>query len=78
MTEPNHSSRCPICKRAISEDAHSTSFPFCSKKCKDTDLENWMTGAYAIPVAPDDLEDLFSEDEMRSILNGLESDEELH
>jgi uncharacterized protein len=28
--------------------------PFCSKRCADIDLNRWLTGTYAIPVAEDE------------------------
>lgn len=39
---------CPICDR----NTHADYRPFCSKRCADVDLAKWLTGAYAIPVAP--------------------------
>jgi len=38
---------CPICGRP----AAAESFPFCSKRCADVDLNRWLKGAYAIPTA---------------------------
>ncbi|GAA6199905.1 DNA gyrase inhibitor YacG [Aquicoccus sp. SU-CL01552] len=43
---------CPVCK-AKTDPAYR---PFCSKRCADIDLGNWLTGAYAVPS--DDPEDL--------------------
>ncbi|WP_319797649.1 DNA gyrase inhibitor YacG [Nitrobacter sp.] len=37
--------RCPICGKP----AISASFPFCSERCRDVDLNRWLSGAYAIP-----------------------------
>ncbi|MBX3584101.1 MAG: DNA gyrase inhibitor YacG [Rhizobiaceae bacterium] len=37
---------CPECGRP-SEREH---YPFCSVRCKNVDLNRWLTGAYAIPV----------------------------
>jgi endogenous inhibitor of DNA gyrase (YacG/DUF329 family) len=31
--------------------------PFCSQRCADADLRQWLTGGYAIPARPDDDED---------------------
>ena len=37
--------KCPMCKQLS-----STKFePFCSEKCANTDLGNWLTGKYYIP-----------------------------
>ena len=45
-------SLCPICKRPLSEDGEYKAVrPFCSKRCADTDLLNWLKGAYALPAA---------------------------
>ena len=44
---------CPICKRPAEADMA----PFCSRRCADADLRQWLTGAYAIPTRPDDEED---------------------
>jgi len=45
---------CPICGRP---DQHRYR-PFCSKRCADADLGNWLGGRYAIPADdPDDLDE---------------------
>ncbi len=31
--------------------------PFCSRRCADVDLGRWLSGAYAVPSAPDEAED---------------------
>lgn len=36
---------CPICDRAT--DANYR--PFCSRRCADLDLSNWLTGRYRVP-----------------------------
>ncbi len=38
---------CPICARPLTRGT----WPFCSKRCADIDLNRWLSGAYAIPVA---------------------------
>jgi uncharacterized protein len=38
---------CPICGKPASGDT----YPFCSKRCADVDLNRWLKGAYAIPSA---------------------------
>ena len=43
------SGRCPIC----GEPALAAFKPFCSRRCADVDLQRWLTGGYAIPVADD-------------------------
>jgi len=44
---------CPVCGKAALPDF----FPFCSKRCTDIDLNRWLSGAYAIPVKPEEEED---------------------
>jgi endogenous inhibitor of DNA gyrase (YacG/DUF329 family) len=48
MADPSDPPRaCPICGKPA-----ATRFrPFCSGRCKDVDLNRWLTGAYAIPAA---------------------------
>lgn len=41
---------CPICRR-LSAAAHA---PFCSPRCQDRDLLNWLKGSYAVPGEPFD------------------------
>jgi len=41
---------CPICARASSR----ATYPFCSKRCADIDLNRWLSGGYAIPAAEAD------------------------
>ena len=36
---------CPIC----SKPAARATYPFCSVRCADIDLNRWLSGAYAIP-----------------------------
>jgi endogenous inhibitor of DNA gyrase (YacG/DUF329 family) len=36
---------CPICGKPATE----TSKPFCSERCRDVDLNRWLSGSYAIP-----------------------------
>ena len=51
MTEPSHPSRaCPICGKPAAERFR----PFCSGRCKDVDLNRWLSGVYAIPAAETD------------------------
>lgn len=38
---------CPICGKPRSTEHH----PFCSTRCKDRDLVNWLQDGYAIPGA---------------------------
>lgn len=40
--------KCPLCRSPVSE-AHA---PFCSARCRDRDLLNWLGEAYAVPGPP--------------------------
>ncbi|MGQ0663660.1 MAG: DNA gyrase inhibitor YacG [Pseudomonadota bacterium] len=44
---------CPICGRPASASYR----PFCSARCKDADLMNWLRGAYRIPTEEPPAED---------------------
>ncbi|MGB6545021.1 MAG: DNA gyrase inhibitor YacG [Candidatus Acidiferrales bacterium] len=52
--------RCPICHTPTDSEKHAD-FPFCSERCRLTDLGNWATGKYRI-AAP-----LFDESEAESL-----------
>jgi len=41
---------CPICGKPAVE----ASLPFCSDRCRDVDLNRWLSDSYAIPGAKDD------------------------
>ena len=47
--------RCAICGKPV-DPGHQ---PFCSARCKDVDLNRWLSGAYTIPGAevPEDEEE---------------------
>lgn len=36
---------CPIC----SQESDPKYRPFCSRRCADLDLGNWLTGRYSMP-----------------------------
>ncbi len=44
---------CPICRKPAIE----ASKPFCSERCRDVDLNRWLSDSYAIPGKPEDDED---------------------
>ncbi len=52
------SKRCPMCKRARTEQFA----PFCSQRCKDRDLAQWFGDGYAVPGEPVDPEVIASRD----------------
>lgn len=47
--------KCPECGK----ESKRETYPFCSQRCKDIDLNRWLSGNYAIPVteAEDNLDD---------------------
>jgi endogenous inhibitor of DNA gyrase (YacG/DUF329 family) len=44
---------CPICGKP----AVAAAKPFCSERCRDVDLNRWLSGSYAIPVREGEEED---------------------
>jgi endogenous inhibitor of DNA gyrase (YacG/DUF329 family) len=42
--------KCPICGKPAAE----ASRPFCSERCRDVDLNRWLSGSYAIPGKDDE------------------------
>jgi len=51
--------RCPICKKDVkSTDAE---FPFCSPRCRTTDLGKWASGEYVISSPVKDADELLQE-----------------
>jgi endogenous inhibitor of DNA gyrase (YacG/DUF329 family) len=45
--------KCPICGKPATE----ASKPFCSERCRDVDLNRWLSDAYVIPGGKDKDED---------------------
>jgi endogenous inhibitor of DNA gyrase (YacG/DUF329 family) len=46
---------CPHCGASIEVGAQF--FPFCSERCKLTDLGNWASGKYAVAAVESEYED---------------------
>jgi endogenous inhibitor of DNA gyrase (YacG/DUF329 family) len=44
---------CPICGKPAAE----ASRPFCSERCRDVDLNRWLSGSYVVPGRKDEDED---------------------
>jgi endogenous inhibitor of DNA gyrase (YacG/DUF329 family) len=44
---------CPTCRKP----AIAAFRPFCSARCRDVDLNRWLSGSYVIPAAKEDDED---------------------
>ncbi|QDW36448.1 DNA gyrase inhibitor YacG [Bradyrhizobium sp. KBS0727] len=45
--------RCPECGKP----ANPATLPFCSPRCRDVDLNRWLSGSYVIPGKETDPED---------------------
>jgi endogenous inhibitor of DNA gyrase (YacG/DUF329 family) len=43
---------CPICGKSAADATR----PFCSPRCRDVDLNRWLTGRYVVP-GPENSED---------------------
>ncbi|NVP54933.1 DNA gyrase inhibitor YacG [Mycoplana rhizolycopersici] len=41
---------CPECGKPSAREH----YPFCSQRCRDIDLNRWLSGSYAIPVSDDE------------------------
>lgn len=41
---------CPECGKPSARDT----YPFCSVRCKNVDLNRWLSGAYVIPARDDE------------------------
>jgi endogenous inhibitor of DNA gyrase (YacG/DUF329 family) len=44
---------CPICGKPSTEQSR----PFCSDRCRDVDLNRWLSGSYVVPGRPDEDDD---------------------
>ena len=44
---------CPICGKP----ATAASQPFCSERCRDVDLNRWLSGSYVVPGRDNEDED---------------------
>jgi len=50
---PGKAKPCPICGKPAAEG----SLPFCSPRCRDVDLNRWLSGSYVIPARDDEPDD---------------------
>ncbi len=61
---PSKTPACPLCRKPVESPAFK---PFCSRRCQDRDLLNWLGGSYALPaqtpIDEDDLPVLDKQDE---------------
>jgi len=44
---------CPICGKPATPESR----PFCSERCRDIDLNRWLSGSYVVPGRDTDPED---------------------
>ena len=51
--QPRSVPRCPICAKPAADGFR----PFCSKRCRDVDLNRWLSGVYAVPGREEEDED---------------------
>ncbi|MFO1075184.1 MAG: DNA gyrase inhibitor YacG [Geminicoccaceae bacterium] len=49
---PPPARRCPLCGKPAEQHYR----PFCSARCRDQDLLNWLGGRYAIPAQESEAE----------------------
>lgn len=45
---------CPICGKPAQEATR----PFCSSRCRDVDLNRWLSGSYVFPASEGDEDDV--------------------
>ena len=53
QADTGSTARCPICAKPVAEAFR----PFCSKRCRDVDLNRWLSGVYAVPGKEEEDED---------------------
>ncbi len=53
--------RCPSCSASVVYDVKNPNRPFCSSRCKDTDIIAWAKEGYKIDGKPPQNEDEFLE-----------------
>jgi hypothetical protein len=66
--------RCPMCKSEKSVPDGFEFRPFCSSRCKQLDLLNWMEGRYFLPreLTPEEIDQLPAEDKEQVFAQLLE------
>jgi endogenous inhibitor of DNA gyrase (YacG/DUF329 family) len=47
---------CPICNRTVNKS--DPEFPFCSERCRNEDLGNWVYGRYRVPAPMSEEEEI--------------------
>lgn len=47
--------RCPTCGKSSEYSPRNPDRPFCSARCRTTDLGAWAEGKYAVPAEPSEM-----------------------
>jgi uncharacterized protein len=53
VPDASRKAACPICGKPAADALR----PFCGKRCRDIDLNRWLSGVYAVPVKEEEDED---------------------
>lgn len=69
MSKESKPRRCVLCGRSVDPAFR----PFCSRRCADVDLGNWLSGAYVVPSA--ERLSAQDEDELEAVLRQLETED---
>jgi len=57
--------KCPICKKPVVTGAED--FPFCSERCRLTDLGKWASGQYVASSPVHDVSDEMEDAQHRNV-----------
>ena len=49
MSKSVRAVRCPTCGKEVEWKPENRFRPFCSERCRDVDLNRWLSGSYTIP-----------------------------
>jgi uncharacterized protein len=69
--------KCPICKRSTDSEKDAD-FPFCSERCRMSDLGNWASEKYVVSDPVFDEEDIAEADRRLPQQDEHNSDETIH
>ena len=69
--------RCPICKKTT-DSAADADFPFCSERCRLTDLGAWASEKYVVSDPIFDEEELPEGDRRELREDGHNNDDTIH
>jgi uncharacterized protein len=69
--------RCPICKKST-DSATDAEFPFCSERCRLTDLGAWASEKYVVSDPIFDEQDVPEKDRHELPQSGEENDDTIH